>query len=64
MTRKNRIVTAGIERKIPQRATFAVASSRAAQTNVGWLLNVPATNMLVYLRDGSTQTIVRAATLR
>ena len=27
------------------------------------LLNVPA-NMLVYLRDGSAQTIARAATLR
>ena len=30
---------------------------------VGWLLNVPATG-LVYLRDGSAQTILRAATLR
>ena len=30
---------------------------------VGWLLNSPS-NMLVYLRDGSAQTILRAATLR
>ena len=29
---------------------------------VGWLLNVPA-NRLVYLRDGSAQTILRSATL-
>ena len=30
---------------------------------VCWLLNVPA-NMLVYLRDGSAQTVVRTATMR
>ena len=31
---------------------------------VCWLLKVPATGYRVYLRDGSAQTIVRAATLR
>ena len=30
---------------------------------VGWLVQHPS-NMLVYLRDGSAQTILRAATLR
>ena len=30
---------------------------------VGWLVNV-SSNMLVYLRDGSARTIVRASTLR
>ena len=31
---------------------------------VGWLLAERPSNMLVYLRDGSAQTILRAATLR
>ena len=31
---------------------------------VGWLLALRPSNMLVYLRDGSAQTILRAATLR
>ena len=31
---------------------------------VGWLAAERPSNMLVYLRDGSAQTIVRAATLR
>ena len=37
------------------------------QTNeevVCWLAALRPSNMLVYLRDGSAQTIVRAATLR
>ena len=31
---------------------------------VGWLLALRPSNRLVYLRDGSAQTILRAATLR
>ena len=32
--------------------------------NVGWLVDLPPSNMLVCLREGSTQTSVPAATMR
>ena len=40
-----------------------MAKEKSRSLFVGWLLNVPA-NRLVYLRDGSVKTILRAATLR
>ena len=45
------------------------ANGSAEQNNsghkfVGWLVALRPSNMLVYLRDGSAQTVLRAATLR